>query len=351
MMVVTELTDSERNEWDEYVRTSANGMPLHLSGWQEVLRATYGYETHFLLVRDETAADPAAIAGVMPMFLVQSRLTGHRAVTMPGGICADDGGAAATLAAEATQIAQSRGAQRVHVQDARQTWLNDFQTVNGHVGWVVDVRGTEDERSKRLHRNVRRQIRKAGENGLHTAVDRSGELVDDFYHVLSRFTHQAGTPVYGRDFLENVVRNLSNNFSIVVVYLNKTPIGGYFQLEMGDSVYGMWGATLHEYLQLRPVYLAYWAILADAAEHGFSYVDMGRSPTDSNASKFKKQWGGEPVSIYQQTLSLDGQPAASMTERTQSDGPMRSFMQIWPKVPFPVAQYLGPKLRRHVPFA
>ena len=351
MMVVTELTDNERVEWDEYVQASADGLPLHLSGWQDVLRATYGYETHFLLVHDETAADPAAIAGVMPLYLVKSRLTGHRAVTMPGGICADDGGAAATLAAEATQIAVTRGAQRIHVQDTRRCWLDDFQTVNGHVGWVVDVRGSEAERSKQLHRNVRRQIRMAGENELHTEVDRSGDLVDDFYQVLSRFTHQAGTPVFGRDFLDNVVRHLSNNFNIVVVYLNKRPSGGYFQFEMGDTVYGMWGATLHDYLQLRPVYLAYWTILADAAEHGFSYVDMGRSPAESNASKFKKQWGGERVPIYQQTLSLDGQPTASMTERTQSDGRMRSFMQVWPKVPFPVAQYLGPKLRRHVPFA
>lgn len=182
-------------------------------------------------------------------------------------------------------------------------------------------------------------------------VDRKGELVDDFYQVLSQFTHQAGTPVFPRSFLDNIVRYLSNNFNIVVVYLEKIPVGGYFQLEMNDTVYGMWGAALHEYLNLRPVYLAYWAIMNDAADHGFNFVDMGRSPAESNASKFKKQWGGEPVSIYQQTLSLKGKTSASMTERTQSDGRLQSFMQVWPKIPFPVAQYLGPKLRRHVPFA
>ena len=68
-------------------------------------------------------------------------------------------------------------------------------------------------------------------------------------------------------------------------------------------------------------------------------------PTSRNSGAVSR------VSIYQQTLRLDGQTTASMTERTQTDGRMQSFMQIWPKIPYPVAQYLGPKLRRHVPFA
>jgi hypothetical protein len=30
---------------------------------------------------------------------------------------------------------------------------------------------------------------------------------------------------------------------------------------------------------------------------------------------------------------------------------MQWLMQLWPKIPLPLARYLGPKLRRHVPFA
>jgi FemAB-related protein (PEP-CTERM system-associated) len=350
-MIVSELSENTRLEWDAYVNRSVHGLPQHLSAWQEILRETYGYETHFLMTRHVSGPASGAISGIMPLFLVDSILTGRRAMTMPGGICAEDADAARSLAAAAEKIAREHGSTLVQVQDTRQRWLDDYTTVNGHVGWIVDVSGSEEDLSKRLHRNIRRQVRKAGENGLRVQTDRSGELVGDFYRMLSRFTHQAGTPIFSRDFLNNVVRYLAGSFNVVLIYRDNDAIGGYFQLELGDTVYGVWGATLHEFLNLRPVYLAYWTILADACGRGFSYVDMGRSPADSNASNFKKQWGGEPVSIYQQSLGLDGQTTAGMTERTQTDGRLQSFMQIWPKIPYPVATYLGPKLRRHVPFA
>ena len=133
------------------------------------------------------------------------------------------------------------------------------------------------------------------------------------------------------------------------------PIGGYFQLALGDTVYGAWGATLHEYLELRPVYLAYWTILADAAAQGYRFLDMGRSPAGSSASNYKGQWATQMTPIYQQTWtprpggSQDG--AVSVAQQAQSDARFQMVRRVWPKLPFPVAQRLGPLLRRHVPFA
>ena len=355
-MIVTELTHQDRADWDAYVRAAPGGLPQHLSAWRDVLEATYGYRTRYLLARDEkrNQSDGAAssIVGVMPLFLVPSFLTGRTLSTMPGGLCADNDTVAQALIARATEIADACNARRLVVQDGRTAWtLPTANTSAHHEAWLVDVSGSEEELSGRLHRNIRRQIRMAEKNGLTTRIDRSGETADDFYAVLSRFTHQSGTPVFGRSFVANVVKYLGGHYNIVTVYHEEKPIGSYFQLEMAETVYGVWGATLHEYLNLRPVYLAYWEILADANRHGFTCVDMGRSPAESNASKFKRQWGGESVPIFQQTISLNGSQDASVTERTQSDGRLRSFMQIWPHIPFPVAQFLGPKLRRHVPFA
>ena len=53
---------------------------------------------------------------------------------------------------------------------------------------------------------------------------------------------------------------------------------------------GMWGATLRDYLQLRPVYLAYWEMLADAANSGFSVLDMGRSRSTPICRSSKVGW-------------------------------------------------------------
>jgi hypothetical protein len=271
---------------------------------------------------------------------------------MPGGLCADDDHTASQLIARGQELTARVSANRFVIHDTHRVWPADLATTCAHESWVVDVRKGEDELWRSLHRNVRRQVRMSRRNNLTVEVDRTGSRIDHFYDVLSRFSHQAGTPVYGRNFLENVVESFPDGNNIVVVYLEGQPIGGYFQLEMGNTNHGVWGATLHEYLNLRPVYLAYWQILADTVAHGFEFLDMGRSPLNSNASKYKGQWSGTSTPVYQQVVSTGSrQKDVSVATQTQSDARFQRFQQIWPKLPFAVAQFLGPKLRRHVPFA
>jgi hypothetical protein len=298
------------------------------------------------------AREEERVVGVLPLFLLRSLLTGDTAMTMPGGLCADSDEIASRLVARGKEITQRAKAKRLVVQDTRQAWPGDLQTTTHHEHWVVDVRAGSEKLWKGLDGNIRRQVRIARRNELTVEIDRTGKSLDAFYDVFSRYTHQIGTPVFGLNFLDQIIKSFPEGFNIALVRSQGQPIGGYFQLQMGNTVYGMWGATLREYLKQRPVYLAYWEILSDASTNGYHYVDMGRSPTGSNASKFKGQWGGASKPIYQQIIAIgDSRPAGSVTNQIQSDNKIRLAMQIWPKLPLPVAQYLGPKLRRHVPFA
>ena len=355
MIKIEELTEEKRTAWDNYVGHSPVGLPQQLSGWREVLRKTYGYETHFLFAHNGSSmptsnGDQTPIVGVLPLFFVRSVLTGRTAMTMPGGLCADSAEVAQALITKAQAMARQVGINRLVLPDTRQAWPGDLQTTSQHVNWIMDVRAGEAALSKKLDRNIRRQIRMARDNQLRVEIERTPRLLGDFYQVLSRFTHQSGTPVYGRNFLEQVIEQFPRGYNIVVVYRQQQPIGGYFQLEMGNTVYGVWGATLHEYLALRPVYLAYWETLVDTIAHNFAFLDMGRSPVDSNASAFKGQWGGVCTPVYQQIAG--GEPSQqSVAVQAQTDHRFRSFRQIWPKLPFALAQFLGPRLRRHVPFA
>ena len=117
---------------------------------------------------------------------------------------------------------------------------------------------------------------------------------------------------------------------------------------------GMWGATPHAYLDLRPNYLAYWSLLEDAARRGFHALDMGRSLAGSNASAFKGQWGGVCAPVYQQVATLGAARSADNgVQRADSHRGTPGGQWVtrwWPRLPLPVASYLGPKLRHHVPF-
>jgi hypothetical protein len=195
-------------------------------------------------------------------------------------------------------------------------------------------------------------VRIARRNQLAVEVDRTGEHLGACYEVLSRFTHQIGTPLFGPEFLKHIVRTFPEGFNIAVVFKQHQPIGAYFQLQMGQTVYGLWGGALRQYLGLRPVYLAYWEIIKDASVNGYEFLDMGRSPAGSKASKYKGQWGGVAKPIYQQLAGVDDTyPGNGEANGILADGRLELIRRFWPRLPLPVAQYLGPKLRRHVPFA
>jgi len=353
-MLIRELADSERSLWDAYVRKADGGLPQHLSGWREVMAEVYNYDTHYLMALEpySNGTTSQVVRGVLPLYVNSSTLLGRTLTTMPGGLCADDHAVAEALIAHGMDLARLMRAKRFVLHDTRTSWPGALYTECMHEAWIVDVQMGEDAVWKQLDRNIRRQVRMAQRNELVAKVDRTGALVGDLYAVLSRFAHAAGTPVFGRDFLERVVEHFPQEHNIAVVYLGSDPIAGYFQLEMGDANYGLWGAALHQYLDLRPVYLAYWELITDTIARGFSRLDMGRTPRDSNASKYKGQWNGRSVPIFQQSAMLrGGRHAGSVATRAQSDSKFQVVRQLWPKLPYQVAQFLGPKLRRHVPFA
>lgn len=352
-MRVRELTQADWATWDCFVRHAAGGVPQHLAAWQQVLANTYGFETPYLGVwrADAHAPQGERLAGVMPLYLNKSLVVGRTLATPPGGLCAEDEIAAAALIEAAQEMAQRRRAKRLVLHDSREAWPGGLQTACEHEHWIVDVREGEEAAWSGLDRNIRRQVRMAQRNELTALVDRTGERLDDFYVLMSRFTHSVGTPVFGKRFLREVIAAFPNGFNIVLVYHQDQPIGGYFQLELGETNYGVWGGALHEYLELRPVYLAYWTTIADTIAQKMAYLDMGRSPAGTNASKYKGQWATFSKPIYQQTWNPSGSGDAGVAVQAQSDSRFQLVRTYWPKLPLPVAEAVGPWLRRHVPFA
>ena len=350
MFAITELTEADRAEWDGYVRRSSQGLPQHLSGWRDVL-AGGAYETHFLMARDG-----GRVVGLLPLFFIRSRFVGNTATTMPGALCADGDEVAKALLARAAEMSQQARLPRLVLHDTRTAWQG-LETWSEHVHWVVDVTPGVGALWERLDRNIRRQIRMAQRNGLAVEIDRTGEGSKAFYDVYSRYAHRSGTPLFGRAFLQRVIASFPGGFDIALVRRGNDVLGAFFQMEVGAGVFGLWGATLGQYRELRPGYLAYWELIRYAAENGYRFLDMGRSPAGSTASSFKGQWGGVSWPVHQQAIALsrpsrpqERTPHVGVAQRVRSDRSMQMLMRLWPHLPLQVANWVGPMLRRHVPF-
>jgi FemAB-related protein (PEP-CTERM system-associated) len=338
---VVEFVDGDSAEWDRYV-AQADGLPMQLSGWREIIAATFGVEPRYL-----RATQSDRTVGVLPMYLLRSRIAGHVARSMPGGLCTDGSEAAEGLIEAAQEVARDAGMARLELHDARVAWPG-LAAASEHVAWRVDLSGGAEGALERLDRNVRRQVRMAERNGLGATSDREGRDLTAFYEVLRRSMHAQGTPIFGRDFFERAWAAFPGRCSTLVVRHGGQPVAGFFQMEMGRGAFGLWGGSLPEARDLRAGYLAYREIIRDAADRGLAFLDMGRSPRASGASEFKAQWGGAPAAVYQQALGLAG--AGESDQPVAPGGAYRGLAQWWRRLPLGMACVLGPAARRRFPF-
>ena len=138
-MIITEMTEADRAVWDAYVRSSAGGLPYHLSGWRQVLAKTYGYETHFMMATEE-----GHLVGVLPLFIIRSFLVGSRATTMLGGLCAENADVAQALIAQGKEVAGQAKVKQLVLQDVRRPWPGDLRTTTDHVHWIIDMHPGSD---------------------------------------------------------------------------------------------------------------------------------------------------------------------------------------------------------------
>src|SRR5690242_14173803 len=82
----------DQTQWDAFVRSQSNGSAFHLMAWQRMILDTFGHQPFHLVAK----ASRGNVIGVLPLFLVRSRIFGRLLVSTPqaayGGILADSQG-------------------------------------------------------------------------------------------------------------------------------------------------------------------------------------------------------------------------------------------------------------------
>ena len=68
-MEIAELRTGEEDAWDSYVYESDASTFYHQIGWRNVVEKTYGHKPRYLVAREGDA-----IVGVLPMFLMESKV-------------------------------------------------------------------------------------------------------------------------------------------------------------------------------------------------------------------------------------------------------------------------------------
>jgi FemAB-related protein (PEP-CTERM system-associated) len=321
------------------------------AGWRKVLKSTYRYPCYFLLARAQNQ-----ILGVMPLFQVKSPLFGHRLETLPGALCVETPEVARKLICEADALARQLNVDTLIMRDSRKDWTTtlqglNFEVMEAHRGVRRSLNGDPESIWKSLNRKFRQDVKRIQRNeSIRTELGESG--LEDFYRVFFKFTHKIGTPLFGISFLRTISEVMAEKYQISRVYHKEIPVAGYYDFLMGKTIFGFWGGRLHDYRDLNIPKLAYWLTIKWGCQNGYATYDLGRSPYPSGQFDFKQRIGDEEYPIFQIFRSYKGKPPIGLMIHT-SEKDMDGFSQsqkMWQKVPRPIARFLGPKVRWHIPF-
>ena len=330
--------------WDDYVARHGSATAYHRASAVEIGAQAFKLRTSYA-----SAYEGEDIVGVLPLVEQSSRMFGRFLVSLPfvtyGGILADDPRIAAALANRAALEAQRRKAR--HVEFRHTTSLPEIELAERleKVSMILPLPESEQALSRQLGAKLRSQIKRGEREKLELAWG-GAELIPDFYRVFAPAMHALGTPVYPRRFFEVVYDALREVADILVIRMAGRPQAVAFLVQHGRTIEVPWAVASLDAKQRSVNMRMYWELLVHSMQKGATAFDFGRSTVDSGTYRFKEQWGAEPHQLHWHYWLPSGVPVPKLN---QSNPKYARAVALWRKMPLWSANFLGPKIIRHLP--
>jgi serine/alanine adding enzyme len=340
---ITEATEAHAAEWDAFVDRHPEATGYHRWAWRQVFQNGLGYRCRYFI-----AHEGDRVVGVLPAVVARSPLFGRALSSLPyvnyGGVLAANTAVGAALVGRAAGAAAHERLSYVLLRHrARQ-----FPTLPARdhkVTMRLPLAGDADALWQQLDRKVRNQIRKAEKSEL-TCESGGSERLDDFYAIFARNMRDLGTPVYGRALFAEILAAFPGDARIHVVRLKGTVIAVALAYRYGHIMEVPSASSLREHRNLCPNHLLYWSMLKDAIACGVSVFDFGRSTPNDGTYQFKEQWGAVPEQLWWE-YRMVGDAAPPTADR--KDAKFQWSIELWKKLPLPVANMVGPHIARAIP--
>lgn len=344
MEATVQLYNEDHSAWDAFVTSQQDSTNYHQYGWRKVIEKSFGHRALYLAAKDSRNQ----ICGVLPCVQMKSRMFGNFLVSLPffnyGGLLCAEAETAGLLLSTSRRMLEGTGS--AHVELRHLSKSDAVSATRQHkVTMLLDLKKTADEQWKRLDAKVRNQVRKAEKNGLETVTGQL-DLLDGFYEVFSRNMRDLGTPVYGRNFFQNILEEFPDSTRIISVMLQGRTIASALLTWYRQKLEVPWASSIREYRELCPNNLLYWEAIRFAISRGATTFDFGRSTPDEGTYRFKKQWGARPVQLYWQYLLGEG---SDLPEITVKNPRYQLAIQVWQRLPLTLTNLLGPHIVRCIP--
>lgn len=330
-------------QWDSYVFNRNDATFFHQMGYKKVIEESFGHKSYYL-----AALEDQEIVGILPLFLIRSRLFGSYLVSLPfcdyAGFLADSELVEKVLISKGIEIGQKIGVQFIELRQKTQTRLDlieNLEKVNSRL--IID--DSEEKIWDGLKTETRRAIKKARSMGLQ--VESGGlENLSRFFNVYATNMRDLGTPAYTSSFFEHLLEKFPDHTEIILVIYRGKTIGGAVIIYFKDGAEIFWASSLRSYFCYRPNNLLFWEAIVKACRRKLKYIDFGRSSKDSGTYTFKKRWRAEDEQLYYYYVLLR---SGKIPNLRPSNPKYKLAIKIWKGTPLFITNLIGPYISKYLP--
>jgi FemAB-related protein (PEP-CTERM system-associated) len=322
---------------DAFLATHPDATPFHRREWMAAITKGCGHKGHYLVMGDP-------IVAVLPLHVIHSPLFGRALVStgfaVGGGILTNDPNVIVPLAEAAWKLAQETSCPTLELRGGAlpADWDQDTTT---YLNFARDIAADDEAELLAIPRKQRAEVRKALGNELTVDVGRSGADRAAHYAVYAESVRNLGTPVFPRSLFEAVLDKLGDDADVLTVRKDGVPLASVLSLYHRSTVMPYWGGGTAAARPTRANDMMYFALMRHARERGCTRFDFGRSKAGTGAAAFKHNWGFEGMPLAY---------AKRATGKARSVNPLdpqySRKVQLWQKLPLPVANRLGPMIAR-----
>lgn len=341
-ITIIPLTDAHAATWNTFVDNHPGGTIFHHLAWKNAVERAMGQRPHYRL-----AMRGDAVAGVLPLFEINSVVAGRFLVSVPyaalGGPIGDEAAVGALLA-DARELARELKASSVELR-TRQAADQSTPVRSRHAYFEKQLPDRPDDIEEFLPRKARAAARKAAGMGRLTTFEIDGLAA--VWPLYARSMRRLGSPNYPICLFKALRDELGDRFWVQLVRDGERPVAGlvgfsykhammpYFAgLDERADIYG-----LNHYL--------YRESMRRGVELGHTRYDFGRSRIDNPGPyNFKRHCGFEPSPLEYQTFVMDGCAAPDLSPTSPRWSAARD---IWRHLPLMLTRPLGAWLARSIP--
>jgi hypothetical protein len=291
MIKIQPITDPS---WLDFVSKQENANIFHHPAWANLLAECYSYRPFACVSLDIEGQ----VNGGIPLMDVNSKLTGHRWISLPFSDYCPPLYSALPVLESLIGYLLSQYEQKVIPSVEFHSLISTKPAVyheNTYVLHTLKLLPDPNAVLKTFDKTrVREPIRQAVKRGVEIRWGTNKSDIYTFYGMLVHTRRRHGSPVQPRRFFDLLWdRIIEKGLGfLLLAYKKHEPIGGTVYVHYNGKLTAKYNASVPEHWKLRANNFLHWSAIKWGCEQGFTCFDFGRTETlNQNLRDFKNGWG------------------------------------------------------------